>query len=43
MHKKRFNTFLKSWVQLCVGAIPRLPSLIYVYNSLDTEIDIILN
>ena len=25
MHKKKFNTFFKRWVQLCVGAIPRLP------------------
>ena len=41
MRTKRFNTFLKSWVQFRVGAIPRLPSLIYV--SLDTEKDNILN
>ena len=25
MHTKRFNTFLKRWVQFLVGAIPRLP------------------
>ena len=25
MHTKRFNTFLKRWVQFCVGAIPRIP------------------
>ena len=25
MHKKRFNTLFKKWVQFCVGAIPRLP------------------
>ena len=25
MHTKRFNNFLKGWVQFRVGAIPRLP------------------
>ena len=25
MHKKRYFTFLKIWVQFRVGAIPRLP------------------
>ena len=25
MHTNRFNKFFKIWVQLCLGAIPRLP------------------
>ena len=28
MHTKRFHTFFKRWVQLRVGAIPRLPKMI---------------
>ena len=27
MHTKRFNTFLKTWVQFRLGAIPRLPNV----------------
>ena len=30
---KGFNTFFKIWVQFRVGAIPRLPSLIYIFYS----------
>ena len=27
-HTKIFNTFFKTWVQFCVGAIPRLPVIL---------------
>ena len=37
MHKKRFNTSFKRWVQFRVGAIPRLPNrctnIFFVYYS----------
>ena len=41
MHTKRFNKFLKIWVQFRVGAIPLLPSLLQPKNRKVLEDNII--
>ena len=37
MHTKRFNTFLKSWLQFRVGAIPRLSNILEELEKTDAK------